>query len=64
MQDLFETPEVLPNEVQDIIMCHAIDFPETYEACHALQLELESVGYTCDYGLDGVPFGLRKMQKT
>jgi hypothetical protein len=34
---------------------------ETYENCYNMVTELESVGYTCDYYLDAVPFDLRKI---
>lgn len=59
--DLFETPELLPKEVQDIIN----NFNEkelSYENCQRLVEDLEKVGYTCEYGLDGVPFDLEEME--
>jgi hypothetical protein len=34
---------------------------ETYENCNNLITELESIGYTCDYGLDTIPFDLKKL---
>lgn len=57
--DLFEQVETLPQEVQDVLKKYENgDF--TYEDCANLVTELEVVGYTCDYGLDAVPFNLRK----
>ena len=59
--DLFETPELLPKEVQDIIEKHS-EMDTTYENCNTLIQDLEKVGYTCDYGLDGVPYELKKIE--
>ncbi len=58
--DLFESPESLPIEVQKILE----DFnntDQTYTDCDTLVTELEKVGYTCNYYLDAVPFYLRKI---
>ena len=60
MKDLFETPEVLPENVKAII--DKFNQSENdYNECQNLVSELESVGYTCDFGLDAVPFNLRKL---
>ena len=58
-QDLFETPEVLPQEVQDAINGFGDDF--TYDNCDKLLKICESLGYTFEYGLDAIPHGLRKL---
>ena len=58
--DLFEQHEILPIEVQAILNRH-LDGDNTYEKCASLVAELEAVGYTCEYGLDAEPFGLRKL---
>ena len=58
MKDLFETPELTPNEVQAILDKYS-EMDNTYTNCGDLIDELESVGYTCDYGLDAEPYGLR-----
>jgi hypothetical protein len=60
MLDLFENPELLPIEVQEILN----KFSEsecTYENCSQLVQELESIGYSCEYGLDAEPYELRKL---
>jgi len=60
--DLFETVELLPMEVQEVIN----NFSEkdtTYENCAKLVEELEAVGYTCDYGLDASPYDLKQLTK-
>ncbi len=58
--DLFETPDQLPQNVQDVINEFA-EMSNTYDTCALLVNNLEALGYTCDYGLDGVPYGLRKI---
>ena len=58
--DLFEHYETLPIEVREVLEKHSND-DNTYENCEELIIDLEKVGYTCDYGLDGVPFDLRKI---
>jgi hypothetical protein len=57
--DLFENPVSLPQEVQNVLE----DFSdiEDYEGCQELIEALELIGYTCEYGLDAVPYGLRKI---
>ena len=57
MTDLFEQYETLPQEVKDII--DAFNEKEnSYELCEDLINALEEVGYTCEYGLDAIPFNL------
>lgn len=58
MKNLFEHYEELPQKVQDILLKHMSC--EDYNGCEKLVKELESVGYTCDYGLDAIPYDLRK----
>ena len=57
--DLFEVYETLPKEVQDVL--EVFGEVEGYEGCNALIDALEPLGYTCDYGLDACPYGLRKI---
>lgn len=59
--DLFEQPETLPSEVQAILEKYC-DGDNTYEKCRALIDELETVGYTCEYGLSAEPYNLRKLR--
>jgi hypothetical protein len=59
--DLFDHMDQLPQEVKDIIE----EFEEngnTYHNCEIFKERLEEVGYTCDYGLDASPYGLRKLE--
>lgn len=59
MQDLFETPELLPVEVQSVLSKWE-DADPSYDNCQQLVEDLERVGYTCSYGLDAVPYDLKK----
>jgi len=63
MKDLFDTPELIPNEVQSILDKYALDDCD-YMVCRQLQDELEYVGYTIDWGLDAEPFNLRPILHT
>jgi hypothetical protein len=58
--DLFEHYETLPKKVQKVLEKHQNDDNE-YENCEELIKDLNKVGYTCDYGLDGVPYDLKKI---
>jgi hypothetical protein len=58
MTDLFETPELIPNNVMSILETFE---DNTYDECDRIQNELEHIGYTFDYYLDAEPFNLRKL---
>jgi hypothetical protein len=58
MRDLFETPELIPNNVMNILETFE---DNTYDECDRIQNELEQIGYTFDYYLDAEPFNLRKL---
>ena len=59
MKDLFETPELIPQDVQAILETFNEDSPNTYLELTRLINELEAIGYTFDYYLDAEPYGLR-----
>jgi len=59
MKDLFETPELMPNEVQAILETFDEDSGNTYFELDRLLSELEPLGYIFDYYLDAEPYGLR-----
>lgn len=61
-QDLFNTPELLPQKVKDILAKYD-KMGTSYDTCNNLIKELEQVGYTCEYGLDGIPYELQTMKK-
>ena len=58
--DLFEDFDNLPQDVQDIFFEYE-DIDDTYERNKEMLSRLKPLGYTFDYGLDAVPFGLKKM---
>ena len=58
--DLFETPELLPQDVIAILQKYEYE-DNTYEMCENLVADLEIVGYSCEFGLDAVPYQLQKI---
>lgn len=58
MQDLFETPGKIPQEVNVILDKYRAG-EYTYPECAQLQNELQKVGFTIDYYLDAIPYNLR-----
>lgn len=62
--DLFENHESLPEKVQQMIS----DYTELLESgngngytiCKSFQADIKKLGYTFEYGLDGVPFNLQE----
>ena len=62
--DLFEFPEKQPKEVQGIVEKYEEIFAtegESYELAANMKAELEALGYTMEYYLDAIPFGLRRI---
>ena len=59
MKDLFETPELIPNEVQLVLESFDEDSDNTYLELDRLLSEIEPLGYIFDYYLDAEPYGLR-----
>jgi hypothetical protein len=59
IEDLFEIPEYIPEEVQDVLGKYNEGLEEgDYEALKEAKKELESVGFTFDYDLGGGAFDL------
>lgn len=62
--DYFEFPEEQPEAVRRITEKYsAIEDVDLYRLCQEFLEELEQVGWTFDYGLEGVPFDLRPAGK-
>ena len=59
MKDLFETPELIPDEVKAVFETFDEDTGNTYYELYRIFSEIEPMGYTFDYYLDAEPFGLR-----
>jgi len=61
MNDLFETPENLPVEI--INLMHDFEkMNNSYLACKKMLKKCLKLGYTFDYGLDGMPYNLRILE--
>ena len=58
--DLFEDYEDQPKEVEAIISKYEIE-DYNYDVLQKMREELESIGYTMDFGLDADPIDLRKI---
>ena len=61
MTDLFETPELIPAEVQNVLDSWDQD-GDPYKECTRLEIELAPLGYTFEWGLDGEPYNLQKIE--
>lgn len=59
-KDLFDYHEELPSIVQITLFKYSFS-DESYQTCERLLAELNPLGYTFDYGLDAIPFNLRKI---
>jgi len=57
--DLFEHYHLLPDEVNKVLDKYS-EMDTSYENCKALEKELNALGYSMDYGLDAVPYDLKK----
>jgi hypothetical protein len=58
--DLFEDYEDQPEEVSVILSKYELE-DNDYDILEQLLAELEEIGYTFEYGLDGEPYDLRKI---
>jgi hypothetical protein len=58
--DLFEDYDDQPEEVQAILANYEME-DNDYETLQNLKAELESIGYTMEFGLDAEPYDLRKI---
>ena len=59
MKDLFETFELIPEEVQAVLESFDEDSGNTYYELDRILAEIEPLGYIFDYYLDADPYGLR-----
>lgn len=61
IKDLFETPELIPAHIKDILNKHSDEWDDTYDNCRSLENELKENGYLIDWGLSAEPYNLRKI---
>jgi hypothetical protein len=62
--DLFEQIEILPIDVQNIINEYNIieaNFGLSYTELNTLETNLQFLGYSFEWGLDCIPFNLKKL---
>ena len=62
-KDLFEDYENQPEELKEIVNFYEIKWEKAdydYKDSFNFQKEVETIGYTFNYGLDNEPFALRK----
>ena len=60
IEDLFDTPELIPDNVQDILSSFDED-ADPYGELDRILDELEPLGYVFSYYLDAEPYWLRKI---
>lgn len=60
MDDLFETPELIPANVQAVLDTFNED-ADSYIELARIRKEVKALGYDFDYYLDAVPFDLHKL---
>ena len=59
-KDLFQHPEQWPDELTAVLEKYESE-QLTYSELETMHKECESVGFTFDWYLDAVPYGLRKI---
>jgi hypothetical protein len=57
--DLFDIYEMQPDNLKKIVEAYEME-DNGYDEVKMFLGEVEAIGYTFDYGLDAVPFNLRK----
>jgi hypothetical protein len=63
MLDLFENYEQIPINLQSILNKYEDDFNDgNYSGLKKALKECEEIGFTFDYGLDGIAFNLRPIK--
>ena len=58
--DLFETPELIPVEIQKILDTRD-EYVDQYRELDRILEEIELLGYTFEYYLDADPYNLQKI---
>jgi hypothetical protein len=61
--DLFESPELIPVEVQNVLNTFNDESGNAYRELERIERELRQLGFTFDFGLDADPYDLRPVNK-
>jgi len=63
--DLFQTPDAMPNDLRSLMdrMSDEIEHNDPNEVCRNYLPVVERMGYTFEWGLDGIPYELRPSDK-
>lgn len=61
MVDLFEYPETWPVDLRALLFAY-ITKEQTYRNLIQLEIDLQKLGYSIEYGLDCVAYNLQKIQ--
>lgn len=54
-----EEYELLPKQIKNVVDSFD-DSDDRYDECRRIHYELARLGWTCDYGLDGCIYNVRK----
>jgi len=57
--DLFENYDLLPEDVKNAL-CQFNEDNDLYKECESLLFKLQAIGYSFEYGLDGIPYNLKR----
>jgi hypothetical protein len=60
MKDLFEYPETWPANLRAVLACYMAK-EQTYTNLINLEIDLFKLGYSIEYGLECIPYNLRKI---
>lgn len=62
--DLFENYNDMPSNLMAVIEKYDNTDGLSYNECAAMLIDVEAIGYTFEYGLDGIPYDLKKCEVT
>jgi hypothetical protein len=60
MNDLFETPNLWPANLRALLFAY-ITKEQSYSNLLQLEIDLEKIGYSIEYGLDCMAYNLQKI---
>jgi len=64
--DLFENFDAMPQELREICESYSDSLENCenlYAMCKEFLAKVEAIGYTFEYGLDGIPFDLKRIDE-